>query len=84
MTHKFYTVNNKLVVQELTNQQTLANGIKVQEARGKKDIIKAKIIIPQSNKIVWYPIYAALPLSLDGETYQVIDKSDIILFTEEE
>ncbi len=83
MTQHYQTANGNLVVKQLSNEQQFDNGIKVNEARGKKDIVKGKVILPEkSNKIVWYPLYSASPLSLEGETYDVISKDDVIIFTE--
>ena len=98
MTHNYQTKNNKLVIQRCSNEQTLDNGIKVTEARGKKDIVKGIPVVTyetslpighnnefvlekesSKNIFIWYPLYAALPISIEGNTYDVIDQQDIIM-----
>lgn len=82
MTQNYKAANGKLVVKQLSNEQQFDNGLKVNEARGKKDIVKGEIVIPPSHKIVYYPLLAVLPLSLEGEMYDVIEKTDVILIQE--
>lgn len=84
MTHNLKTFNSKLIIDRLDNMQTFSNGIRVAEARGKKDIVRGKIIIDSTGiftegTTVWYPLYAALPIAIDAVTYDCVDMQDIIL-----
>ena len=86
----YATHNNKLIIKQLNLTTTLNNGIVIQETRGKKDILVGEVILT-SPKLsinegdwVWFPEYATLPITLDNQSYYVIDYQDIILSKEKE
>ena len=93
---KYIALNDKIIIKPLDVKTTLGNGMVIQETRGKKDILVGEVVIPpagisailrkesgiKKGDQIWYPEYAALPIKLDGESYLVIDYSDIILMKE--
>ena len=89
---KLNALNEHLIVRNSADKSTLGNGIVIQETRGKKDIVKAEVIISpeeygdviKQGDTVWYPEFAALPIILDGEHLNVIEYADIILHQEKE
>ena len=77
--------NGYVVISLMKEEETLANGIKIQDTRGKRDIIcgtcmlaEEKFKIP-ARALVWFPVYAASPIKLDGETFWVLPYEDIML-----
>ena len=84
MTNKFWLV----VLEEELKQ--LSNGLTVKETRGKRDIVIGKVIhgdysheFPCSNGYhVWFPLYAANPITVDGNDYLVVHQDDIIMVEE--
>ena len=85
----YRTLNNKIIIKQINLSTQLGNGIVIQETRGKKDILVGEVIISSTTDIkegdlVWFPEYAALPITLNNKSYNVIDYSDIILTKEKE
>lgn len=78
-------LNNNLLV-ELVNETTvLGNGLAVKETRGKRDIVTGTVIKGPGNGIitetmkVWFPLYAANPITVDGKSLLVVSLDDIIM-----
>ena len=81
MTNKFWLV-------ELEEEnKVLANGLTVKETRGKRDIVTGVVIhgdyspeFPCADGYhVWFPLYAANPITVDGKSLLVIHQDDIIM-----
>ena len=86
MTNKFWLV-------ELEEEnKILANGLTVKETRGKRDIVTGRVIhgdyspeFPAADGcLVWFPLYAANPITVEGNNYLVIHQDDIIMVKEVE
>lgn len=81
MTNKFWLVK---LEEEL---KQLANGLTVKETRGKRDIVIGKVIhgdyspeFPAADGYhVWFPLYAANPITVEGNDYLVVHQDDIIM-----
>lgn len=77
--------NNKLIVEPLEIKDSLKNGIIIQATRGKKDILTGMVVKATSSldikegDMVWYPEYASLPITIEGNNLVVIDYEDIII-----
>lgn len=81
MTNKFWLVE---LVEE---NKLLSNGITVKETRGKRDIVVGRVIsgdystdFPCSNGYhIWFPLYAANPITVDGKALLTVHQDDIIM-----
>lgn len=81
MTNKFY------LVELMEENKVLTNGLTVKETRGKRDIVTGKVItgdytpeFPTSDGyLIWFPLYAANPITVDGKTLLVVHQDDIIM-----
>jgi co-chaperonin GroES (HSP10) len=81
MTNKFWLVK---LEEEL---KQLANGLTVKETRGKRDIVIGVVIhgdyspeFPAADGYhVWFPLYAANPITVEGNEYLVVHQDDIIM-----
>ena len=84
MTNKFWLVE---LVEE---NKVLANGLTVKETRGKRDIVIGKVIygdyspeFPAADGYhIWFPLYAANPITVDGKSLLVVHQDDIIMVEE--
>ncbi len=66
------------------DKKTLGNGITINETRGRKDIVSGLVISSDSKSLsendrVYFPLYAATALLIEGEMYYVVNRSDIIM-----
>lgn len=84
MTNKFWLV-------ELEDElKQLSNGLTVKETRGKRDIVTGRVIhgdyspeFPAADGyLVWFPLYAANPITVDGKSLLVVHQDDIIMVEE--
>ena len=84
MTNKFWLV-------ELEEEnKILSNGLTVRETRGKRDIVIGRVIhgdysesFPCANGYhIWFPLYAANPITVDGKSLLVVHQDDIIMVEE--
>ena len=79
----WYIMHNKNVL--VTLREVLQNGIAVQDTRGRKDIVVGIVecshpSLKFSNRaLVWFPMYAGLPIQLAGKQYLVVNYDDIIM-----
>lgn len=81
MTNKFWLVR---LEEEL---KQLSNGLTVKETRGKRDIVTGKVISGDYSSefpcadgyTIWFPLYAANPITVDGESLLVVHQDDIIM-----
>ena len=81
-----YAIKNGYILTKVyTKDETLANGIKFQDTRGKRDIISATCLLAEDkykipeHALVYFPLYAALDFKLDGENYLLVNFDDVIL-----
>ena len=80
---------NKILVQLMDSQTELGNGISINnETQSRKDIVKGKVIDDPLHSyedcVVYFPLYAALPISYKGTNYLIIDKNDILAYDSED
>lgn len=86
----FKAKNNNLVVQLFDETETLANGIKLQDTRGKRDIVAGTCLLAEEKckipklALVWFPLYSANLIKLGGETLFIVNFDDIILIEKTE
>lgn len=86
MTNKFW------LVELIEENKILSNGLTVKETRGKRDIVTGKVIngdysteFPCADGyLVWFPLYAANPITIDGKTLLIVHQDDIIMVEEVE
>jgi co-chaperonin GroES (HSP10) len=77
--------NDYVVVKVVNTEETLGNGIKIQDTRGKRDIACGVCLLAEdkhkipSHALVWFPIYAASPIKLEGENLLILPYEDIML-----
>ncbi len=77
-------LNNNVVVKLGDQRTTLANGMAVQEQRGKKDIVHGTVVLSADKQVsvgdkVWFPFYAALPIQYGGEVLHVVRSEDVVI-----
>ena len=82
----WYIMHNKNVLVSLKeDRKVLNNGISVQDTRGRKDIVMGIVecshpSLKFSNRaLVWFPMYAGLPIQVAGNQYLVVNYDDIIM-----
>lgn len=87
-----YKMTNKFWLVELQEEnKLLANGITVKETRGKRDIVTGKVITGDQSSgfdcavgsLIWFPLYAANPITIDGKALLIVHQDDIIMVKEE-
>jgi len=77
-------LNGNLIVAIGEQRTRLANGMSVQEQRGKKDVVQGTVMMSGQNGIaignkVWFPYYAALPIQYRGEYLHCVSAADVII-----
>lgn len=83
---------NKILVQQMDTQTELGNGLSItNETQSRKDVIKGKVIVKNyelydisENDVVYFPLYAALPLSYKGTNYLIVDMADVLAYDSED
>ena len=81
----YSTKNGYVVIKTVNTEETLGNGIRIQDTRGKRDIVCGTCLLAEDkfnipdHALVWFPIYAASPIKLDGENLLIIPYEDIML-----
>lgn len=81
----YMTKNGFVIVKNYTKNETLRNGIKIQDTRGKRDIVCATCLLAEErfkipyNALVWFPLYAANSIVLEDEEFLVLPFDDIML-----
>lgn len=87
-----YKMTNKFWLVELQEEnKLLANGITVKETRGKRDIVTGKVISGDyssgfpctDGSLIWFPLYAANPITIDGKALLIVHQDDIIMIQED-
>ena len=77
--------NGYVVIRLMKEEETLVNGIKIQDTRGKRDIVCGTCMLAEdkykipTHALVWFPIYAASPIKLEGESFLILPYDDIML-----
>ena len=84
--NEWYVMHNKNVLVTLSkDRKVLDNGISVQDTRGRKYIVMGTIECSHpslkfpNRALVWFPMYAGLPIQLAGKQYLVVNYDDIIM-----
>lgn len=82
----WYVMHNKNVLISINQERkVLQNGISVQDNRGRKEIVEGIVeashpSLKFSNRaLVWFPMYAALPITVAGKQYVIVNYDDIIM-----
>ena len=82
---ELYKALNKNLLISVIDQKKLQNGINVKETRGRKDIIigivelaEEKLKLPQKC-MCWFPLYAGIPISLEGKSYLIVPYDDLVM-----
>jgi co-chaperonin GroES (HSP10) len=75
------TVNGHLLVELQDERITFNNGMQLRETKGKKDLVRGKIIAGEFEEAtyVFYPLYAAIDFVYAGRKYHIIHKEDIVI-----
>ena len=84
---KYKMVNKFWLVELKEENKILSNGLTVKETRGKRDIVVGKVIKGDYNSdfncadgyLVWFPLYAANPITVDGKSLLIVHQDDIIM-----
>ena len=77
--------NGYVVIRLMNSEETLGNGIKIQDTRGKRDIVCGTCMLAEdkhkipAHALVWFPVYAASPIKLAGENFLIVSYEDIML-----
>lgn len=86
MLKELYKMRNGFVlISPDKSDKRLSNGINVKETRGKRDIIHGIVeVAEESLKIsdkamCWFPMYAGVPITLEGQQYFIVDNHDIMM-----
>jgi co-chaperonin GroES (HSP10) len=82
----WYVMHNKNILVTLReDRKVLNNGISVQDTRGRKDIVIGIVEAAHPSLkfpyrvLVWFPMYAGLPIQLDGKQYLIVNYEDVIM-----
>ena len=76
----YETINNNLLVKVDSNTEELMNGLKVESSvASRRKIVKGIVESKGENEgdLVYFPLYAADEISLEGENYFVVSKEDV-------
>lgn len=78
-------LNKKLLVQPRTSMTSLGNGIQINnETQSRKDIVSGTVIDGElKGKIIYYPLYAANPVSYEGSNYAILDMDDVLAYEDD-
>lgn len=84
---KYKMVNKFWLIELKEENKVLSNGLTVKETRGKRDIVVGKVIIGDYSPyfecadgyLVWFPLYAANPITVDGKSLLIVHQDDIIM-----
>ena len=76
---------NKILIEQLQSETELGNGISInQETQSRKDVVTGLVISTSDknyeNCVVYFPLYAALPLTYQGKNYLIVDIEDILAY----
>jgi co-chaperonin GroES (HSP10) len=82
----WYLMHNKNVLVSLQeDRKVLNNGISVQDTKGRKDIVVGIVECSHpalkfpNRALIWFPMYAGLPMQLNGKQYLIVNYEDIIM-----
>lgn len=75
------TVNGHLLIELQDEKVTLDNGMQLKETKGKKDLVKGRIVVGEFDGAseVYYPLYASIDFHYKGIKYHIIHKEDIVI-----
>ena len=84
---KFKMTNKFWLVELEEENKILSNGLTVKETRGKRDIVTGRVISGDYSTgfpcadgyLIWFPLYAANPITVGGKTLLVVHQDDIIM-----
>ena len=77
-----HITNKKLLIKPITEMTSLGNGLQINnETQSRKDVVTGICVDgTYKDSKVYYPLYAAFPITYKGENYLIIDEQDILAF----
>lgn len=77
-------LNGYIAVILSDDKKTLGNGLTITETRGRRDIVTGTIAMSEDSDLpcgsrVWFPLYAATGVLIDGELHYVLKRDDLIM-----
>lgn len=76
---------NKHIIIDLKQTTSLGNGLSLKETRGKRDIVSGIVTLADPSvglavgDHIWFPLYAANEIVIDGKQYLVVNIQDVIM-----
>jgi co-chaperonin GroES (HSP10) len=66
------------------DKKTLGNGLTITETRGRRDIVTGTIAMSENSDLpcgsrVWFPLYAATIVLINGEPYHIVKCDDLMM-----
>lgn len=80
-------LNNFISVSLDGDKKTLGNGLTINETRGRRDIVSGTIVNSDNPKLpcgarVWFPLYAATIVLVNGEPYHIVKYDDLMMVSQ--
>lgn len=78
-------MQGKLLVQPRTSMTNLGNGIQINnETQSRKDIVSGTVLDGTlKGNIIYYPLYAASPITYEGGNYFILDENDVLAYEDD-
>jgi len=73
----------KVLIKQLDSQTNLGNGLSItNETQSRKDVVRGEVIDGEYEigTVVFFPLYASLPISYEGINYLIVDIGDILAY----
>ena len=80
-------LNNFIAVILDDDKKTLNNGLTITETRGRRDIVSGLISMSDNQHLrygarVWFPLYAATIVMIEGQPYHIVKSDDLVMVKE--
>lgn len=80
-------LNNFIAVILDGDKKTLGNGLTITETRGRRDIVTGVIAMSEEENLpcgarVWFPLYAATIVLIEGEPYYILKHDDLMMVSQ--
>lgn len=77
-----HVVQGKLLVKPVTQATNLSNGLQINnETQSRKDVTTGLVVDGKyKDSMVYFPLYAASPLTYEGVSYFILDEQDILAY----
>lgn len=75
-----HVVQGKVLVEPQISSTSLGNGLQINnETQSRKDIISGLVVDGKyKDSMIYFPLYAANPLTYEGKSYLILDEQDIL------